>query len=113
MINEISYTSDSKSNEGMRLSFGEYNTNTNVLKVWVYHTRMERILDGSKEIDRVAKIRDLNSKDYEEYLNKSLAIELVDLDWDKHWTMPAEQFIEAKVVHGYRSFKLSDLKLIS
>ena len=113
MINEISYTSDSKSNEGMRLSFGEYSTNTKVLKVWVYHTRMERVLDGTKEIDRIAKVRELTSTDYQEYLNKCLAIELVDLDWDKHWAMPAEQFIDADVVDGYRSFKLSDLKLIS
>lgn len=113
MLNEISYTSDSKSNEGMRLSFGEYSTSTRVLKIWVYHTRMERVLDGTIEIDRIAKVRELSSPDYQEYLNKCSAIELVDLDWDKHWTMPAEQFIEADVVDGYRSFKLSELKLIS
>ena len=113
MINEISYTSDSKSNEGMRLSYGEYSTNAKVMKVWVYHTRMERILDGTIEKDRIVKIKELQSNEYKEYLKNAENIELVDLDWDKHWSMPKKQFKASKVVDGYRSFKLSELKLIS
>ena len=113
MINEISYTSDSKSNEGMRLSYGEYSTNSKVMKIWVYHTRMERILSGNTEKDRIVSVRELDSREYKEYLKNAETIELVDLDWDKHWVMPKKQFKAAKVEDGYRSFRLSELKLIS
>ena len=114
MINNISYVSDSHSNEGMRLSLGEYNTISKTLRFWVYHTRMSPIDDAvtHKVIDRVVKIRDLQEDFFLDYLVRAEKIELVDLDWDRRWIVDKELFLEKEVVEGYRSFKLSELKEI-
>lgn len=112
MVNNISYVSDTGSNAGMRLSLGEYSTTTKTLRFWVYHTRMEPVQDSvtHKVVDRVVRVRDVDSADYKEYLKLSDTIEFVDLDWDKRWSTSKKAFLKVKPVEGWRSFKLSELK---
>lgn len=109
MVNEISYTSTSHSNEGMRLSLGEYNTVTKAIKIWVYQTRFKPVYENGVVADRVMAVVALDSSDFKEYLKLAEKIEFIDLDWDLRWTTSKAKFKAKKAEDGFKYFKLSEL----
>ena len=111
MINEISYVSDSSSNEGMSLSLGEFDTDLKLLKIWVFQTRMSPVYKKEEMTDRTFVIKGTNTPTFQEYLGRAKSIHFVDLDWDKVWSISVSKFKSKKRdANGHLTFKLSELR---
>ncbi|MDD2230739.1 MAG: hypothetical protein PHY48_15240 [Candidatus Cloacimonetes bacterium] len=85
------------------VSMGEYNTDTKVIRLWCYYNRFRRVGD-----DLFIDIQDC---DLSAMLSNVSRIELVDLDWDKVYTMSVKEYLANIVKKGFRVFKVSDLSV--